>query len=205
MGSSNEARMTFEQIRASRDVGHGKARIGPDKDRRCSNGHGWSTSHNCPHHRERHSPRTEHGQSSGSQSWYRHLPLAVLTVPTDGPHKVPTTSHSVGTLSQLRGNFGPSIPAVQRIGKSCKWALGLGPARRGVYFAEHVTPKEKLGGVFVRKRSSEMLRNRAPAAIMIRNVPKRERDRSEKCRNDPINRRRTYAPAATQGVQPGSG
>jgi hypothetical protein len=31
-----------------------------------------------------------------------------------------------------------------------------------------------------------MIRNRARPAIMIRNVPKRERHRSEKCRNAPI-------------------
>src|ERR1700679_1636101 len=109
------------------------------------------TSHNRPHPRQRHSPRTKRGQPSGSQFGYRHLPLAVLPVRRSGPHKVPTTSHRVGTLSQLCGNSPPSIPSIPAHPFSCKWALGFGPARRGVYFAEHVTPKEKLGGVFVRK------------------------------------------------------
>jgi hypothetical protein len=49
MGSSNEARMTFGQIRASHDHVPGRVRIGPHKDRRCSHGHGPSTAHDIGH------------------------------------------------------------------------------------------------------------------------------------------------------------
>jgi hypothetical protein len=54
-------------------------------------------------------------------------------LPPRPPASVPTTGHGASA-------------------QSCKWAPGFGLARREVYFAEHVTLKEKLGSVFVRKQ-----------------------------------------------------
>ena len=67
-----------------------------------------------------------------SQSCDRHLPLAVLMTTMSGPHKVPTTSHRVGTLVQLRGNS--AAHRSQRSSASANpaiWHLVLDPLGAG--------------------------------------------------------------------------
>jgi hypothetical protein len=81
--------MPFEPIRSWQGDVHGGDRIGPNRDRRCLNRHGWSlpTTARIVAHDIAASRSTAHQDSSKVGTDIS--PLAVLTVPTGGSHKFP--------------------------------------------------------------------------------------------------------------------
>jgi hypothetical protein len=128
----------------SSDHVHGGDRIGPDKDRIDSHGHGQSTAHDIGHEAR--------GMSSGSRNcvqaspligfWARNRPrdLRRDRAAAGQPMCGRTSTRSVHPVRPIRRigcrhvhrAFMHHVSPASAHPFSCKWALGFGPARREV-------------------------------------------------------------------------
>jgi hypothetical protein len=148
---------------------HGGDRISSHRDRRCSHGHGQSTAHDIGHHeawaviRElvcvQASPLMGFGARNRARDLRRDPSGGQGSQRAAGP--APDRGHPVRLVRRIGcrhvHRHPCPRPAPAHPLNPCIWAPGFGLARREVYFAdevyfaEHVTPKEKVRAVLRRK------------------------------------------------------